>query len=188
MKISFEFKDLRDMMLSLPKFMQLVGTDAPFSERMATALAPDPQELTIKLTPLDGVPFTPEEKEKLRDLLTDFIKDPDGFAAKYDAEHAAAPKETAQEAPVDAPAPAPEEKPEKAGKSSAKADTASKASKTASGEVKETDVRAAFAKLIKAGHRDDVKKILDGFGAANLPELKAEHYAAALAAAKEVMA
>lgn len=184
MKISFEFNDLRDMMLSLPKFMQLVGTDAPFPERMASALAPDPQELTIKLTPLDGGPFTPEEKEKLRDLLTDFIKDPDGFVAKYDAEHAAAPKETAQEAPVDAPAPAPEEKPAKAGKSSAKTDTASKAD---SGEVKKTDVRAAFAKLIKAGHRDEVKKILEGFGAANLPELHAEHYAAALAAAEEAM-
>lgn len=188
MKISMEFKDLRDMLLSLPKFVQLVATDAPFQERMATALEPDPEVLQIQVKSADGTPFTVEEREKLADLLTEFVKDPDNFVANYEAKHGALPEKTAEKAPVATPEPTAEAKPAKAGKSSAKADEPAKAPKKASDEVKETDVRAAFAKLIKAGHRDEVKKILEGFGAANLPELQAEHYAAALAAAEEAMA
>lgn len=188
MKISMEFKDMRDMLLSLPKFVQLVATDAPFQERMATALEPDPEILKIQVKSADGTPFTVEEREKLADLLTEFVKDPDNFVANYEAKHGPLPEQPAEKAPVAAPEPAAEPKPAKAGKSSAKADEPSEAPKKASGEVKETDVRAAFAKLIKAGHRDEVKKILEGFGAANLPELGAEHYAEALAAAEEAMA
>lgn len=188
MKISMEFKDLRDMMTSLPKFMQLVGTDAPFEERMATALAPDPEILKIEVKSADGPPFTVEEREKLGDLLTESVKDPDNFVANYEAKHGPLPEQPAEKAPKAAPEAAAETKPAKTSKSPAKADEPAKAPKKASDEVKETDVRAAFAKLIKAGHRDEVKKILEGFGAANLPELQAEHYAAALAAAEEALA
>ena len=187
MKISMEFKDMRDMLLSLPKFVQLVATDAPFQERMATALEPDPEVLKIEVKSVDGTPFTVEEKEKLTELLTEFVKDPDNFVANYESKHKPLPKQPAEEAPVSSPEPAAEPKTAKTSKS-AKADRPSEAPKLASDEVKETDVRAAFAKLIKAGRRDEVKKILDGFGAANLPELNAEHYAAALAAAEEATA
>ena len=188
MKISMEFKDMRDMLLSLPKFVQLVATDAPFQERMAAALAPDPEILKIEVKSADGTPFTVEEKEKLSDLLTEFVKDPDNFVANYEAKHGPLPEQPAEKAPEAAPEAAAETKPAKTSKSPAKADEPAKAPKKASDEVKETDVRAAFAKLIKAGHRDEVKKILEGFGAANLPELQAEHYAAALAAAEEALA
>ncbi len=184
MKISFEFKDIRDMMISLPKFMQLVGTDAPFEERMAAALAPDPQELVIRVTPRDGVPFTGEEKDKLAELLTDFVKDPDGFVAKHKKpSEDDLPYEVKDEEPAEkAQESVPEEKPAKTSKSSAKEE---KPAKEAKNEVKEADVRAAFAKLIKAGKRDTVKEILDAFGADKLPDLKPEHYAEALQKAKE---
>jgi hypothetical protein len=188
MKISMEFKDMRDMLLSLPKFVQLVATDAPFQERMATALEPDPEILKIEVKSADGTPFTVEEKEKLADLLTEFAKDPDNFVANYEAKHGPLPEQPAEKAPEAAPEATAETKPAKTSKSPAKADEPAKAPKKASDEVKETDVRAAFAKLIKAGQRDKVKAILDGFGAANLPELQAEHYAAALAAAEEALA
>ena len=105
-----------------------------------------------------------------------------------EAPEAPAPKKKTEKAAPAEAEPAAEPKPANPSKSPAKADKPSEAPKKASDEVKETDVRAAFAKLIKAGHRDEVKKILEGFGAANLPELQAEHYAAALAAAEEAMA
>lgn len=84
MKISLEFKDLRDLLYQLPKFGTLIASDAPYEDRIKTALEPDPETLRIAITPEDGVPFTPNEKEALRRLLVEFVKAPEAFTQDPD--------------------------------------------------------------------------------------------------------
>lgn len=83
MKISLEFKDLRDLLYQLPKFGMLIS-DAPYEDRIKAALEPDPETLRISITPEDGVPFTPNEKEALRRLLVEFVKAPEAFTQDPD--------------------------------------------------------------------------------------------------------
>lgn len=78
MKISLEFKDLRDLLYSLPK-LGILMSDEPYDKRIATALDPTPETMTIQITPVDGTPFTVNEKEALRRLLLEFAKDPEAF-------------------------------------------------------------------------------------------------------------
>lgn len=84
MKINLEFKDLRDLLFQLPKFAALISSDRPYAERVAQALEPDPETLRITVTPEDGTPFTPNEKEALRRLLLEFVKDPEAFTQDPD--------------------------------------------------------------------------------------------------------
>lgn len=48
-------------------------------------------------------------------------------------------------------------------------------------------VRAVFTKLIKAGKQKEAKEITEKYGAKKLPDLKEEHYAAALKDAEELL-
>ncbi|SHI90958.1 hypothetical protein SAMN05444401_1755 [Clostridium amylolyticum] len=48
-------------------------------------------------------------------------------------------------------------------------------------------VRAVFTKLIKAGKQKEAKDITSKYGASKLPDLKEEHYAAALKDAEELL-
>ena len=84
MKISLEFTDLRDLLFSLPKFAQLVSSDSSFDVRAAAALEPNPETLRIQVTPENGQPFTANEKEALRRLLIEFVKDPAAFTSDAD--------------------------------------------------------------------------------------------------------
>lgn len=73
------------------------------------------------------------------------------------------------------------------GKKPAPAEDAGKATRDAPDDVKDTDVRKALNRLIKAGKRDEVKAILKAFGAENFSKLKPDQYPAVLKKAKEAM-
>lgn len=182
MEISFRFKDLRDMMIELPKFMTLVGSDKPFTERLQEALPPDPHTLTIKVTPADGVPFTDDEKRKITAVLTEFVKNPEGFKAETvkdklepakDEAKAKAAEKPAEESEADK-SPAPKEKP------------AEKPAEKQSG-ISEVDARARLNQLVKATkYNAAVKLIFSHFGAKVFGDLKPEDYEAAVKMADEL--
>ena len=192
MKISFEFKDLRDMMTDLPRFVSLVGSDKPFAERLREALPPDPHTLTIKVTPKDGVPFTEDEKQKITEILTQYVRNPQEFIEKAKAEKAAGeekdalaeamnpPEEPVQEAAQPAAKEEPKESPTEEEKP-AEEPTAKQSS------VSEVDARARLNQLVKTTrYNASVKLIFHHFGAKVFGDLKPEHYAEAVKMADEI--
>ena len=171
MKISIEFTSMRDLLTSLPKFVELIGGEGTPEERFAKALDEDCKSLNVKVTPTDGKPLTGEEVQNVKDAIVE------GLAKTRLSES------EASETPVSKPEQA-QSKPEKekTGESKgkvAKPENEAK-SKTETAVPKEADVRKVFNALIQSGKRDKLKEILKSFGASNFSSLKPEHYAEAI--------
>ena len=207
MKISLEFDDLRDLLFEMPKLAQLLSDDKPFPERMAAAIEPDPKVMKIEIEPVNGTPFTRDQKEALRRVLIEFVKDPAAFEKSPEtvAERVKAGlsvdradlgrEEPAQEATPEATASPdkpkktkaaentpPEEKPTEA---PTEPQTAPAEAEAEAEEVTDAKVRAAFNKLMKNGRRDAVAHILKGFKAKNFSGLAPENYGKALKLAND---
>ena len=60
------------MLNQMPKFAQLITSNEPAEDRIAKALEDDPTSLIMKITPKDGIPFTEEEKDAIRAVITQF--------------------------------------------------------------------------------------------------------------------
>ena len=157
MKISIEFSSIRDLLLEMPKFAQLIAGAGSFEERAAAAL--EGERHVIKVTPKDGVPFTEEEQEKILQAVSDQIK----------------------EAPQADEEPAPEAPKEKAKKNTAAAKKPEKAESGDAPEATETQTRAVLNGLVKSRGNAAVKLVFKKLGVSNFGDLKEEsRYAEAL--------
>lgn len=101
------------------------------------------------------------------------------------AEPKAAPKKEAKSKPAPAPAPEPEKAPEApAAPDLAPAPVEAAPEPAPAPVVKFEDIRAKLMALAKAGKRDEVQKLINGFGYASLKEIPAEKYCSLMAAAE----
>ena len=80
MKISIEFESIKDLLLQMPKFANLITGEGTPEDRIAAALKDD--SIMIKITPTDGVPFTKEEEEKIQKALDETIENAASEAKK----------------------------------------------------------------------------------------------------------
>ena len=200
MKVSLEFDDLRDLLFEMPKLAQLLSDDKPFPERMAAAIEPDPKVMKIEIEPVNGKPFTRDQKEALRRVLIEFVKDPAAFeqspeviAERVKAGLSVDRADLGREEPAQEAAPETTASPDKPKKAKTTEDTppAEEATETPTKpqeapaeseaeEVTDAKVRAAFNKLMKNGRRDAVAHILKGFKAKNFSGLDPANYGKAL--------
>ena len=200
MKVSLEFDDLRDLLFEMPKLAQLLSDDKPFPERMAAAIEPDPKVMKIEIEPVNGKPFTRDQKEALRRVLIEFVKDPAAFeqspevvAERVKAGLSVDRADLGREEPAQEAAPETTASPDKPKKAKTAEDTppAEEATETPTEaqeapaeseaeEVTDAKVRAAFNKLMKNGRRDAVAHILKGFKAKNFSGLDPANYGKAL--------
>ena len=200
MKISLEFDDLRDLLFEMPKLAQLLGDDKPFPERMATAIEPDPKVMKIEIEPVNGKPFTRDQKEALRRVLIEFVKDPAAFeqspevvAERVKAGLSVDRTDLGREEPAQEAAPEATASPDKPKNAKAGVNTSPEEKPTETPtepqtapesieaeEVKDAQVRAAFNKLMKNGRRDAVARVLKSFKAKNFSGLDPANYGKAL--------
>ena len=99
----------------------------------------------------------------------------------------AEPKTKKESKAKPAPAPAPEPEPEKAPEAPATPEPApveAVPEPAPTPVVKFEDVRAKLMALAKAGKRDEVQKLINGFGYESLKEVPAEKYCSLMAAAE----
>lgn len=200
MKVSLEFDDLRDLLFEMPKLAQLLSDDKPFPDRMAAAIEPDPKVMKIEIEPVNGKPFTRDQKEALRRVLIEFVKDPSAFeqspevvAERVKTGLSVDRSDFKPEEPAQKPAPKATETADKPKEVKTAEDTppAEEATETPTEaqeapaeseaeEVTDAKVRAAFNKLMKGGRRDAVAHILKGFKAKNFSGLDPANYGKAL--------
>lgn len=193
MKITLEFTNIENFFSELPRFAALMNFSGQFasfdhvkkSELVSNLEEPVLPEAFRSETGGTRVAGTPEQlqkteaPDKVAKETTDMLEQRKAAAAeKKAAKKAAAAAQEAKNEPEEAKAKnsAPEEE-----------KPAQKPTASSSGAVKDTDVRKILNKLIKSGHRDDVKQILAEFGAANFSALDEKDFAAVIEKAKEVL-
>ena len=193
MKITLEFTNIENFFSELPRFAALMNFSDQFasfdhvkkSELVSSLEEPVLPEAFRGETGGTRVAGTPEQlqkteaPDKVAKETTDMLEQRKAAAAeKKAAKKAAAAAQEAKNEPEEAKAKnsAPEEE-----------KPAQKPAAAASGAVKDTDVRKILNKLIKSGHRDEVKAILAEFGAANFSALDEKDFAAVIEKAKEVL-
>lgn len=195
MKITLEFTNIENFFTELPRFAALMnfsGQFASFDHVKKSELVSNLEEPILpeanrghseNTTRIAG---TPEQLDKVNaagdiaDKTVDMIdKKKKEAAAKKTAKKKA--EEEAQES-QDAP-----EEDQAANSTPEEEKPAQKPAAAASGAVKDTDVRKVLNKLIKSGHREEVKTILAEFGAPNFSKLDERHFAAVIEKAKEVL-
>lgn len=193
MKITLEFTNIENFFSELPRFAALMNFSGQFasfdhvkkSELVSNLEEPVLPEAFRSETGGTRVAGTPEQlqkteaPDKVAKETTDMLEQRKAAAAeKKAAKKAAAAAQEAKNEPEEAKAKnsAPEEE-----------KPAQKPTTSSSGAVKDTDVRKMLNKLIKSGHRDDVKQILAEFGAANFSALDEKDFAAVIEKAKEVL-
>lgn len=193
MKITLEFTNIENFFSELPRFAALMNFSGQFasfdhvkkSELVSSLEEPVLPEAFRGETGGTRVTGTPEQlqkteaPDKVAKETTDMLEKRKAAAAeKKAAKKAAAATQEAQDAPEE----------DKAASSTPEAEKpAQKPAAAASGAVKDTDVRKILNKLIKSGHRDEVKAILAEFGAANFSALDEKDFAAVIEKAKEVL-
>lgn len=193
MKITLEFTNIENFFSELPRFAALMNFSGQFasfdhvkkSELVSSLEEPVLPEAFRGETGGTRVAGTAEQlqkteaPDKVAKETTDMLEQRKAAAAeKKAAKKAAAATQEAQDAPEE----------DKAAGSTPKAEKpAQKPAAAASGAVKDTDVRKMLNKLIKSGHRDEVKAILAEFGAANFSALDEKDFAAVIEKAKEVL-
>ena len=193
MKITLEFTNIENFFSELPRFAALMNFSGQFasfdhvkkSELVSSLEEPVLPEAFRGETGGTRVAGTPEQlqkteaPDKVAKETTDMLEKRKAAAAeKKAAKKAAAATQEAQNAPEE----------DKVADSTPKAEKpAQKPAAAASGAVKDTDVRKILNKLIKSGHRDEVKAILAEFGAANFSALDEKDFAAVIEKAKEVL-
>lgn len=193
MKITLEFTNIENFFSELPRFAALMNFSGQFasfdhvkkSELVSNLEEPVLPEAFRGETGGTRVAGTTEQlqkteaPDKVAKETTDMLEQRKAAAAeKKAAKKAAAAAQEAKNEPEEAKAKnsAPEEE-----------KPAQKPTAPSSGAVKDTDVRKMLNKLIKSGHRDDVKQILAEFGAANFSALDEKDFAAVIEKAKEVL-
>ena len=161
MKISIEFSSIRDLLLEMPKFAQLIAGAGSFEERAAAAL--EGEQHVIKVTPKDGAPLTEEEQEKILQAVSDQIT-----KASQDDENAA----------PESPKKKPKKNTDKAKKSETEAESTPD---EAPAGASETEARAVLNGLVKSRGNAAVKLVFKKLGVSNFGDLKeASRYAEAL--------
>lgn len=172
MKITLEFTDVEKFFVELPRFaalMSMAGKFTTYDKVKAQGLEallqePNLPDVSVKADGTKIAAGDPEQIEKLKDAQEKALE----AAKAMTQEPVMNPPETDEDAPE-------EEKPKK---------STPKAKKAAEGKteapVKDTDVRKMLNRMIKAGHRDDVKTILAEFGAQNFSKLEEKHYCAVI--------
>lgn len=193
MKITLEFTNIENFFGELPRFAALMNFSGQFAtfdhvpkkETVSNLEEPVLPEALRGETGGTRVAGTAEQlqkteaPDKVAKETTDMLEQRKAAAAeKKAAKKAAAAAQEAKNEPEEAKAKnsAPEEE-----------KPAQKPTAPSSGAVKDTDVRKMLNKLIKSGHRDDVKQILAEFGAANFSALDEKDFAAVIEKAKEVL-
>lgn len=193
MKITLEFTNIENFFSELPRFAALMNFSGQFasfdhvkkSELVSNLEEPVLPEAFRSETGGTRVAGTPEQlqkteaPDKVAKETTDMLEQRKAAAAeKKAAKKAAAAAQEAKNEPEEAKAKnsAPEEE-----------KPAQKPTASSSGAVKDTDVRKMLNKLIKSGHRDEVKAILAEFGAANFSALDEKDFAAVIEKAKGVL-
>ena len=178
MKITVEFSSIQDMLFQMPKFGQLMAGDAPAEERMAAAIEDDPTPLIMKITPKDGIPFTEEEKDAIRSVISSFID-----TARIEKIEKIREEITAQAAGI-AASEVPAEKPKK---NPPKEEEQAESKPDEAPEVSQTSARAALNGLVKSRGNAAVKLVFKTLGVSNFGDLtEADQYAKAVAEADKV--
>lgn len=178
MKITLEFNDVEKFFVELPRFaalMSMAGEFASFDKIKAQGLEALLQEADLPeiSKSADGAKLatgSPESVEKLKEAQS----------AAIDAVNAMT-KDGRAEQPEQAEEPPFEEDPKK---------STPKNKKPAEGQteaVRDTDVRKMLNKLIKSGHRDDVKSLLAEFGAANFSKLNEKYFAEVMKRGQKIL-
>ena len=182
MKITLEFTDIEKFFIELPRFaalMSMAGKFASFDKIKASDLEtflhnPDLPHISQEEDGTKVATGTPEQVEKVK-------------AAQKAATEAL--KTMTEEAPAEEAMNPPEvpfeEEPKK---STPKKEKAAEKLSGGSGEsFKDTDVRKMLNKLIKSGHRDEVKQILSSFGAENFSKLDEKYFAQVMEKGREIL-
>ena len=177
MKITLEFNNIEEFYKDLPKFAALTefsGQFANFShvkkgDTVAKLEDPDLPEVVER----DGTKYvrqTPDQKEKLEAAAA--VSDAVKAAEKTKKKEPVADPLAGNMNPPEKAAPAePEKKPE-APKQQAAPDI--------------TEVRKVLHAVIKAGHRDEMKALLEKLGAANVTNLDPDKYVEFITEAKKI--
>ncbi|MCH4062999.1 MAG: hypothetical protein LKG48_04635 [Lachnospiraceae bacterium] len=177
MKITLEFSNTEEFYRDLPKFAALTGFSGQFAnfshvkkgDTVAKLEDPDLPEVVEK----DGTKYvrqTQDQKEKLEAAaaVSDAVKAAEKTKKK---EPAADPLAGNMNPPEEAAPAEPEKKPE-APKQEAAPDI--------------TEVRKVLHAVIKAGHRDEMKALLEKLGAANVTNLDPDKYVEFITEAKKI--
>lgn len=186
MKINLEFENADKFFSELPKFAALIGIANEFAsftyvKKGDTSPVLNPVDVKVYRDADNVVHISGASKEATDEAHDKIAKALDNGVAFVKGQQSSdeKPAESTDKASEKAEAvnsPAEEEKTET---------DPTETPQEASGEVKDTDVRAALNKLIKGGKRDKVSEILKEFGAKNFSGLKAKDYAAVVEKAKE---
>lgn len=181
MKITFEFANIKEMLSQLPKISQLMTGDAPAEERIETALKEDPTSLIMKITPADGIPFTPTEKEAIQATINQFVD-----TARIEKIEKIREEITAQAAGMAAPE-VPAEKPKKNPPKEKEPEEQPESKPDEAAEVSQTSARAALNGLVKSRGNAAVKLVFKTLGVSNFGDLtESSQYARAVAEADKV--
>lgn len=180
MKITLEFNNMKDLLDQMPKFAQLVSGDAPAEERIEAALADDPTALIMKITPVDGIPFTEDQKEAIKATIGQYVD-----TARIEKIEKLREELTPQA--VTEPVPeAPEEKPTMNPPEEEKAEEPAETKADEAPAATETSARKALNDLVKARGNAAVKLIFHELGAKNFQDLKEDQYATAIERAEKI--
>ena len=181
MKITFEFANIKEMLTQLPKISQLMTGDAPAEERIETALKEDPTSLIMKITPADGIPFTPTEKEAIQATINQFVDTARiEKVEKLLEEHSHQTSEKADPEP-------PKEKPKKNPPKEKEPEEQAEEKPDEAPAVSQTSARAALNGLVKSRGNAAVKLVFKKLGVSNFGDLtEASQYAEAVAEAEKV--
>lgn len=192
MKITLEFDNIEKFFQELPRFAALMNLSGQFAtfehikksdmvSKLGEPRLPDCRK-EEDYTAFTGTQEQLDNMKPAQDIVDATNKMLDQRKEKAKTEKVA--KKTAEKAQEAQEPP----KEEQADNSTPEAEKpAQKPTANASGAVKDTDVRKMLNKLIKGGHREEVKTILSQFGAENFSGLDEKDYAAVVEKAKEVL-
>ena len=182
MKITFEFANIKDMLNQMPKFAQLITSNEPAEDRIAKALEDDPTSLIMKITPKDGIPFTEEEKDAIRAVITQFTDT--ARIEKVERLRKELTPEDAEKGDSEPPKEKAKKNPPKAKK--AEEPTEAEAEEAPEEVTSETDARSALNGLVKARTNAAVKLVFHELGVKNFNDLSKEQYTKAVELAEKV--
>lgn len=190
MKITLEFTDIEKFFTELPRFAALMNFSGEFasfdhvkkSELLSCLKEPDLPEVLRNDDGSSRVRGTQEQLDKVNEAgeiadKTVEMVEKKKKAAKAQKTPATPSQEAAQTS----------EEAQTVNTTPEAAKAAQAATESPDGGVKDTDVRKVFNKLMKSGHRDDVKKIFKHFGASNFSGLDKKDFAAAIEMANKVL-
>lgn len=161
MKINLEFESVESMVNELPRFAAIINFSGKFARFNSDGCLESPDlpeaEKTDSGVTVHAASAKNKSREEVAAAIDEALDEAEAMGAIQSAENGDGEAKKPEKPQAEEP------------------------------QIKDTDVRAAFSKLIKAGKRDSVKSILESFGVEYFSQMKPGDYADALAKAKEAL-